>query len=513
MRTPTVGRDRVDAGGAALRAVVMSAFTLGLIALALPATGEPPQRGGRVLWERTLGGMLGAWSPAVAKGRVFVSGGLSSYAVYALAVSDGRVLWEARTHDNGPMTPTVDDDHVTVTTESCTVYTLNAETGREVWTKWLGDPIWSSPAVAKGHVYVAGNENKGGYRLYKLNAKTGAVAWQAPVGQDVRGAPVVTDDAVYVTTMDGRLKALAPGTGNKLWEHKETVASLPAVHRGRLFVTLGGGNATRLAGMDGRRGAVAWTGPSGPTATQRGGTVATSGGAPEAEPPPYFGSGDPDAATEADGAAAEGGTDGDGAAAGAVAGGGGAAMTVNGATWGAGIPGAPMALVLTPTAADGKVYAVRDDGGFTCTDAATGAPLWAIGSMAASDVRPWTPRLPPPKDGTAGSAASASGGGGGSGSGSAAPLPQRRFGPAAVVHGRVYVGTNSGVLSCYDAATGRPVWSVGLGGGIHATPAVVGGKVYVTCDNGKVYCVDAGDPQADGWAMWGGGPAHAGSGG
>jgi len=64
-------------------------------------------------------------------------------------------------------------------------------------------------------------------------------------------------------------------------------------------------------------------------------------------------------------------------------------------------------------------------------------------------------------------------------------------GPAAV-GSRVYIGNNDGKLYCFDAATGRAVWTFAARGEIEATPTVWNGLVLVGSFDGHVYAVDAG---------------------
>jgi outer membrane protein assembly factor BamB len=56
-----------------------------------------------------------------------------------------------------------------------------------------------------------------------------------------------------------------------------------------------------------------------------------------------------------------------------------------------------------------------------------------------------------------------------------------------VAGGRVYAGTEKGVVHAVDAATGRPAWSFATGGAVRARPTVEGDAVYVHSDDGYVY--------------------------
>jgi len=65
----------------------------------------------------------------------------------------------------------------------------------------------------------------------------------------------------------------------------------------------------------------------------------------------------------------------------------------------------------------------------------------------------------------------------------------------AVVDGRVYVGSISGIVYCFDAETGPPaIWTKDLHDTIFCSPAVVNGRVYAGTWGGStnyMYCLDA----------------------
>lgn len=62
----------------------------------------------------------------------------------------------------------------------------------------------------------------------------------------------------------------------------------------------------------------------------------------------------------------------------------------------------------------------------------------------------------------------------------------------AVVGTRLYVGSNSRYVYCFDAVNGgAPIWSRQLADTVYSSPAVVNGRVYVGTWNGYMYCLDA----------------------
>jgi outer membrane protein assembly factor BamB len=64
---------------------------------------------------------------------------------------------------------------------------------------------------------------------------------------------------------------------------------------------------------------------------------------------------------------------------------------------------------------------------------------------------------------------------------------------AAVVGGRVYVGTGKGTLHCLAADSGREIWRMETKDAITAAPAVTAGKVFVSSNDGRLYALNARD--------------------
>jgi outer membrane protein assembly factor BamB len=82
--------------------------------------------------------------------------------------------------------------------------------------------------------------------------------------------------------------------------------------------------------------------------------------------------------------------------------------------------------------------------------------------------------------------------------------------PPAIVNGKVFLGTLGGEVCCLCAWSGDLIWSVRVGEPVHFQPAVAQGRVYATTQGGNLFCLETGDPEDEGWLMWGAGPDHNG---
>ncbi len=150
---------------------------------------------GRIVWEAATGDAIDA-APSVAGGRVVV--GSFDHCVYAFDERDGRMLWKRDTGFPVVSTPAVDGDRVVIGTRGNDLFGLDATNGVVVWRRyqWIS---WyeSSPTVAGGVAYIGSSDAA---LVSAHDVKDGACRWRTDVIGWSWGQPFVTDDRVYVTT-------------------------------------------------------------------------------------------------------------------------------------------------------------------------------------------------------------------------------------------------------------------------------------------------------------------------
>src|SRR5262249_55186862 len=130
-------------------------------------------------WKVAIPGNRALATPAVASGKIFVGGGFGSREFYALDAVTGQKIWEYQTKDDGPTAAVVEDGYVGFNRESCELEILTIA-GKPVWKKWLGDPLMSMPAIAKGRVYMAYPDSKGDQQHYLVcfDVRDGKEHWK-----------------------------------------------------------------------------------------------------------------------------------------------------------------------------------------------------------------------------------------------------------------------------------------------------------------------------------------------
>ncbi len=190
-------------------------------------------------------------SAAYGGGRLYVSGGFDTTAFYALDAQDGRLLWNRQDlEDNGPTAAMFQGEEVIFNTESCTLFVLDARTGRTRWRRWLGDPTLAQAALAERLIFAAHPQKGGGHALSALRLKDGQPVWSRPVDGELLAAPVVHDGAVYASTLRGSVYRFASKSGARRWARPLRASTAPWLAGGRVYLSRTSGRAEELVALD-----------------------------------------------------------------------------------------------------------------------------------------------------------------------------------------------------------------------------------------------------------------------
>ncbi len=175
-------------------------------------------------------------TPLVVNGRVYVGGGFSSHEFHCLDGTTGQVIWTVYLSDNGPAPAAYYNGAVYVNTESCTLFSLNAQTGLQLWSAWLGDPLPTMPAVTEGRVFTAypapgGPAFDGGISrvLACLDSRTGRPIWLRWIDHEILSAPVADREDVYVATFGGMLYRFRQSDGTVMLAVRSRPTSAPVI--------------------------------------------------------------------------------------------------------------------------------------------------------------------------------------------------------------------------------------------------------------------------------------------
>lgn len=460
-------------------------------------------RDGRSGWAIRIPGNRPIATPAYADGKIFVGGGYGSHEFYAFDATTGKKVWQMTTADDGPTAAVVEDGCVAFNTESCTVIIADAKTGKVIWQEWLGDPLMSQPAIAKGRLYIAypggnprpvnnnaeanavpgapanapangaaapqqapakagpatggvavGPATGRGHRLLCADLKTGRHIWEQDITGDVISAPVVEGDQVFFTCFDGTSFALNCADGSIAWKKHNAGTSAPLVANGQVLLA-----QRQEVGKEIEEG------------VQR--LDLKKGDAQEATP---LAAGKAEYLKEGNG--------------GAVA----LSMPAQHAA------DASVGFAAAPAAAGLEVAAKN-------ANVATVAGAWAYQGSRVAYARGLILNAQAnrfncirAKDGTVAWQAEAVGKG--------VSEQVQAFSPPAVASGNLYVCSAQGHLIAMDQKDGKVDFLYSTGQPMAFQPALAGGNLYAGTTNGMLICLKTGNPAVDGWTAWGGNAQH-----
>jgi outer membrane protein assembly factor BamB len=429
-------------------------------------------------------------TPTVYNGRVYSSGGFNSREFYAFDARSGRAAFGLALSDDGPSAGACADDVCVFNTESCTTFAIDAKTGKQKWSWFLGDPQTSSPSIANSRVFTSypAGQAVGGKQppdathvLAAFDLHSGKVIWQDWLDADVISAPVAVGDFVYVATFNGTLIKLEQATGKIRYATRAHATSAPVVE----FV----------AGLESMyytpRADATGTASSSGHAAKAGPVAATRAPAPDAkEEIVRTDHNDPQERYHAQGKKADY-LDGDVQDKSGLKQDASKHDSGNGFAGGAPAAAAPakakalvgQSNVATMQQFQGSrilhmsglnVNTMGDE--LIATDPEDGKKLWS--HALDGDMR---------KDGGALGT------------------------PPVAAGGHLLVATLHGKVLELDPKTGKTQATFEVGGTLRAQPVAVDGWIYVGTEDGRLVAIDTGDVTLTGWPMWGGDAARTGA--
>jgi outer membrane protein assembly factor BamB len=207
--------------------------------------------------------------------KLYASGGFHSREFYCFEAETGRPIWAVDLDDDGPTSAAYEDGAIIFNTESCTIFALDANTGKMLWSWFLGDPLMTTPTISRGRVYTsypaagrfggkklpeieqaakpaAQADPKKGAReqaatthemaapthvLACFDLKTGKILWQRWIDSDVMSAAVAIDKDLYVTSFGGMLYRFNQMDGAILSAKQARATSAPVIVGKDIFFT------------------------------------------------------------------------------------------------------------------------------------------------------------------------------------------------------------------------------------------------------------------------------------
>ncbi len=215
---------------------------------------------GKVLWQRktkeSISGGIG-----IEGGSLFI--GNQGGELIALSTDDGSEIWRRQLSGEILSVPRSNGNVVAVQTMNGRLYALNAKTGDELWFYENSPPVLilrgtPSPIVTDTAIY-AGFSNG---RLMSFNPQNGLILWEQriaiPQGRselermvDIHASPVLRDGILFAAAYQGRVTALARGTGSAIWAQEMSTSEDIALFENRLFLSQTDGTVTAFNAANG----------------------------------------------------------------------------------------------------------------------------------------------------------------------------------------------------------------------------------------------------------------------
>lgn len=153
---------------------------------------------------------------------------------FSVPGNDVHAIWRAELKGSCKGMPTLYGNSVFVGDSTGTVYALNAQTGKTIWSYPTGGDILGQILVVNGTAYAGSLDSK----LYALNAKTGKLVWTFTAEKAVCSSPVYSDGLVLFGCNSGAFYALDAKTGSQKWINKDatyTIESKPFIYKGNVY--------------------------------------------------------------------------------------------------------------------------------------------------------------------------------------------------------------------------------------------------------------------------------------
>jgi outer membrane protein assembly factor BamB len=175
-----------------------------------------------------------------------------------------RRVWMLRARHYLEFPPAVAYGMVFVPQQKGRFFAVDAETGKQRWSKSFRRCMAASPTVWKGVVYqplmhrLPCRKHQPGAKglLIAMNARTGRELWSFEAGA-IESSPLLVNGVLYFGSWDRYVYALDARTRKVRWRFRtdDRVVAAPAYNNGTIYVPSNGG---RLYALNARTGALRW---------------------------------------------------------------------------------------------------------------------------------------------------------------------------------------------------------------------------------------------------------------
>ena len=191
-----------------------------------------------------------AATPTIIGDKMFTQEGLYSSNYYCLNATNGGFNWGLELGESGISPAVYHNGVLLINTASCTLYAIDANTGRLLWSKWLAGYVYTTPSADDKNVYVA--YNHGGYPVVvSFGLRSGELNWMRLVDEEIIASPVVEGSEVHVTSQNGMYYVYDKESGQlKKKRTNLNAVSSPTITADKIYITISKGGSERLVALD-----------------------------------------------------------------------------------------------------------------------------------------------------------------------------------------------------------------------------------------------------------------------
>lgn len=189
-------------------------------------------------------------TPTVIENRLYSQEGMYSSNYFCVQSGTGSFVWGLQLGESG-LSPAVSHQGVLlINTYSCTLYAIDALTGKLLWSKWLAGTVYSTPTAADDDVFVV-YKHGGKPVLVSFDLRSGKFNWMQELDHEALACPVVEGEEVHVASQGGTYYIFNKETGVRTATTKDVfVLSSPSISGDRIFVTAEVNGAEKLVSLD-----------------------------------------------------------------------------------------------------------------------------------------------------------------------------------------------------------------------------------------------------------------------
>jgi len=191
-----------------------------------------------------------AGTPTIVGSELFTQEGMYSSNYYCINAYNGKYNWGLSLGESGISPAVYQNGVILINTASCSLYAIDAKTGKLLWSKWLAGYVYTTPSADNENVYVA--YNHGGYPVVvSFDLRSGKLNWMRLVDEEIIACPVVVDSEIHVASQNGMYYVYDKKSGGlKKKRMNLNAVSTPTIDDESIYITVSNGVSENLVALD-----------------------------------------------------------------------------------------------------------------------------------------------------------------------------------------------------------------------------------------------------------------------